>query len=78
MKHIQLFRNFSTNNKKQTSSQFKSFFKLNIEDRPVSLAVKIRDTLKSNKSVKQFLHRFKYFFAISFIFFVAPGNQIPG
>ena len=70
-------RHFS-NGKKLHSSQFKNFFKLRIEDRPLSLANKFKEILRSNKQVKVAFHRLKYIFAISFLFFFMPGNQIPG
>ena len=65
-------RHFS--NKKLPTSQFKNFFKLRIEDRPVSLANKFKEIMRSNKQVKAAFHRMKYIFAISFLFFAMPGN----
>lgn len=44
------------------TSEFKSFFRLRLQDRPIRIASKVKETYKTNKSIRRFLHGSKYIF----------------
>lgn len=71
------FRKFS-NKQKLTESQFKSFFKLGIKDRPIPLHTRFYFSLRSNRRLRKFLLYSKYGLAIGLLFFVTPGTFLPG
>jgi hypothetical protein len=43
-------------------SEFKSFFRLRLQDRPIKLASKIKETYKSNKYIRKSIYIGKYVF----------------
>jgi hypothetical protein len=43
-------------------SEFKSFFRLRLQDRPIKLASKIKETYKSNKVIRKTIYVGKYVF----------------
>jgi hypothetical protein len=63
---------------KLNQSEFKKFFHLRIEDRPIKLASKVKESIRGNKQLKKGFHLSKFVFAIGFFFFFVPGTMIPG
>lgn len=59
-------------------SEFKSFFRLRLQDRPIKLASKIKETYKTNKVIRKSIYFGKYVFAFMFLFFSFPGTFLPG
>ena len=43
-------------------SEFKSFFRLRLQDRPIKLASKLRETWKTNKNIRRGIWAGKYIF----------------
>jgi len=72
----------------KNSSEFKSFFRLRLQDRPIKLATKLKESYKTSKTVRKTISVVKYVFgkastvieglAFSFVFFALPGTIIPG
>lgn len=46
----------------KNSSEFKSFFRLRLQDRPIKLATKLRETYKTSKTVRKAINIAKYIF----------------
>ena len=90
MKATQLLRSFSTQNNKgpQKASEFKSFFRLRLQDRPIKLVSKLKEVYRTNKKVRTTLYYSKYFIcmhplpliylAFIVLYFVFPGTFLPG
>lgn len=57
-------RNFS---KAEKPSEFKSFFRLRLKDRPLKLTSMIKETYKTNKTVRRIIFGAKYLFGNSSI-----------
>ena len=55
-------RLFSSAPKKE--SEFKSFFRLRLQDRPIKLASKLRETWKTNKTIRRGIWVGKYIFGM--------------
>ena len=62
---------------KQTT-QFKQFFRLTIEDKPVSLYSKIRYFWIMNPYFAKFKFVTKFVVAFGFLFWVREGSNLPG
>lgn len=69
------------------NSEFKSFFRLRLQDRPIKLASKMKETYKKNKTIRRLIYYGKYIFGkrhlnytivFSFFFFALPGTFLPG
>ena len=52
---------------KLNNSEFKAFFRLRIQDRPIKLVSKIKETYKTNKTIRRFIFVGKYLFGKSII-----------
>jgi hypothetical protein len=63
LKHPLLTRGMSSKN----SSEFKSFFRLRLQDRPIKLAAKVKETYRTNKKIRKAINAGKYIFGKSAI-----------
>ena len=55
--------------KKKQSTEFKSFFKVSLHDRPISILSKSYEIYKVNPIVGRMIFVFKWCFALSFILY---------
>jgi hypothetical protein len=71
------FLSFVKGNSTKTS-EFKSFFHVALQDRPVGYLRKAREIWKVNPIIRRTVKFSKVFFAVGFIFYFSPGTNMPG
>ena len=69
---------FKSNSAKTKTNEFKTFFRVGLDDKPASLYRKAREVWKVNPYIRRMIRYSKVIFAVGFIFYFSPGTNMPG
>ena len=59
-------------------TEFKAFFRLRLQDKPIMLTSKAREVIKTNRHILRGWHYFKVIMATILFWGLVPGTMIPG